>query len=133
MEKISFTAEFVEAVEEEFSEDFKVVGIYFGEGDPAQGGQHWNFTQSISDDEDDGVCTTKEIQQFTVFGGIIEFTINSKHLTCKYDEKTSAETNVESLEIQFSLAPEKWSELSNMAKKVFVGTDYFNINEEYIT
>ncbi len=131
MEEIIVKAESIDAVEEEFTPDFKVVGIYFGEGDPENGGQHWNFTQSIGDDEYEGVCTVKEIQQATVYGGITEFVMDCRGLTCKFDESASRETGVSVLGIQYNLTHKKWNELCTMAKRVFIGTQYFIVNETY--
>ncbi|AZZ90660.1 hypothetical protein EUZ85_07985 [Hahella sp. KA22] len=133
MEKIIVKAEFIEAIEEEFTPDFKVVGIYFGEGDPENSGQHWNFTQSIGDDDDDdeGVCTVKEVQQATVYGGITEFTMDCRGLVCKFDESACQQTGVNELEIQYNLNHKKWDELCTMAKRVFVGAPYFTVNEVF--
>lgn len=130
MKKIIVQAEFIEAVEEIFTPDFKVVGIYFGEGDPESGGQHWNFTQSIGDDAED-VCTVKEIQQATVYGGITEFVMDCRGLVCKFNESASHETGVDELEIKYHLNQKKWLELYTMAKRVFFGASYFTVNEKF--
>lgn len=131
MEKILVKAEFIEAIEEEFTPTYKVVGIFFGEGDPEEGGQHWNFTQSIAEDDEDEVCTVKEIQQATIYGGITKFMMNSNGLVCKFDEAAAQKTGINELEIQYNLDEEKWVELSSMAKRVFEGANYFTLNEAF--
>lgn len=118
MEQLVVNAEFVEAVEQEFVSDYTVVGIYFGEGDPDNGGKHWNFTRGICDDEDDGVCTVKEIQQAVVYGGITNFSMSRDGLVCKFDEYASQKTGVNELEIHYNVTQSKWSELCAMAEGV---------------
>ena len=81
---IKFNADLIEAHEEQYTSDFSVVGIYFGEGDPEQGGQHWNFTQSIGD-EDKSVCVVKEIQQITFYGNIDELILSRYSLKCVFN------------------------------------------------
>jgi hypothetical protein len=125
--EISFHAESVEIIDKEFTPDFAVIGFHFGEGDPEQGGQHWNFTQSIPCEDGifDGVCTVKEIQQVTVYGGIRRFEMWPDHLVCEFNERTSPKTGVEKLRISYTLSSQQWENLVEMAKRVFAGQSCF--------
>jgi hypothetical protein len=120
-------SEFVEAVSEEFTPDFIVHGIYFGEGDPEQGGEHWNFTRSLETDDDDRVCTVKEIQRVTIYGGISRFILERNHITCEFDEQNSRKTGTKKIEIVFDISDKEWGKLVEKAKLVFSGESYFEI------
>ena len=124
-DEIRFTAEMVAAEEDEFTPDFVVNGIYFGEGNPEQGGQHWNFTRSLNDD--DGVCIVKEIQEVTVYGGIVRFTLSPHNLVCEFNEKTARATRTRRLLISFAIDDEMWKALVKQAKRVFEGEEYFEL------
>jgi hypothetical protein len=124
---LDIDAYYIEVQEEEFTPDFTVVGIYFGEGDPEQGGQHWNFSQSIGDDEDEGVCTVKEIQQVVLYGNIDEFSISQSQVKCVFSDSALAKTGAKKLIINYELNDQEWVSLSNMAKKVFCNESYFTI------
>jgi len=130
-DRVSFTAEVVESMETEYTPDFTVIGFHFGEGDPERGGEHWNFTQAIppEDGNFEGVCTVKEIQQVTVYGGIRRFAMWPDHLVCEFDEMTSPKTGVRKLEISYSVSADKWRELSEMAIRVFNGESCFEIHK----
>jgi hypothetical protein len=119
-------ADLVTACEEEYTPEFIVHGIYFGEGDPERGGQYWNFTRSLGED-DDGVCTVKEIQQVTIYGGIVRFALARHSATCEFDEKAAIETGVRKLIIEYSINDDSWQSLVNQAKIVFDGEEYFEI------
>lgn len=123
--ELRFHADLVSAIEEEYTPDFKVHGIYFGEGSPEQGGQHWNFTRSF--DDDDGVCTVKEIQEVTVYGGIISCVITRQALICEFDEEAAKETMIRKLHITFELDDETWKAVTNQALLVFDGEPYFQL------
>ncbi|HSJ01986.1 MAG: hypothetical protein ACAI34_03865 [Verrucomicrobium sp.] len=121
--EISYHADCVEIIMSQFAPDFTVIGFHLGEGDPEQGGQHWNFTQSVPPEEGDfaGVCTVKEIQQVTVYGGIRRFHIWPDHLVCEFDERTAPATGACRLRGSHTISPEKWEELSQMAERIFEG------------
>lgn len=127
--EISFHAGSVEIIDNEFTPDFTVIGFHFGEGDPEHGGQHWNFTQSIPPEggDFDGVCTVKEIQQVTVYGGIRRFELWPDHLVCEFDERTSPLTGVEKLRISYTLPDEQWGKLAEMGKRVFENQTGFEV------
>jgi hypothetical protein len=129
-EVIKFGAEFVETSVEKFTDDYTVYTIYFGEGDPEIDGEHWNFQRSLEDD--DGVCTVKEIQRWTVYEGITNFQLFRTNLICEFDKKTSLEAGVEKLKIiiYFQMDNKKWSKLKEVASIVFKDRDYFQIQED---
>lgn len=127
--EISFHAESVEIIGNEYTPDYTVIGIHFGKGDPEQGGQHWNFTQSIPPEEGnfDGVCTVKEIQQVTVYGGIRRFELWPDHLVCEFEEHTSPQTGVEKLCISYTIPNGQWEKLAEMARRVFKDQSCFEV------
>ncbi|MDY6993953.1 MAG: hypothetical protein SVR94_15300 [Pseudomonadota bacterium] len=125
-DKICFEAEFVEVASEEYTPDFIVHGIYFGEGDPEEGGEHWNFTRTLETD-DEGVCTVKEIQQVTIYGGITRFLLERNHLICEFDENRSKETGTKKLSITYDISDEEWVKLIEKSQLVFSGESYFEI------
>ncbi len=128
---IEFLAELVDVAEEEFTPEYTVIGIYFGEGDPEYGGQHWNFTESIgSDADDDGVCTVKEIQKVTVYGGISSFIMNRNKVVCEFNADTAPKTGVSTLVINYNLGSKEWKKLSSMALRVFAKEKNFKLSEE---
>jgi len=127
-DEIHVKANLVAGEEEEYTPDFVVHGIYFGEGDPERGGQHWNFTRSSGED-DDGVCIVKAIQQVTVYGGIIRFTLTRHSMTCEFDEKTAKKTGVRKLHIEYSINEHAWQSLVKQAQFVFDGEEYFEVAE----
>lgn len=125
-DELQFHADLVTAVEEEYTPDYIVHGIHFGEGDPEQGGQHWNFTRSL-DEDDDGVCTVKEIQEVVVYGGIIACTLTRNNLTCEFDDATAQETMTHKLHLTFEIDDETWQAVTKQAALVFEGEDYFQL------
>ena len=125
-DEISFDAEFIEALSKEFTPDFTVHGIHFGEGDPENGGEHWNFSRALTT-EDEGVCTVKEIQQVTIYGGIARFSLGRNSLICDFDEEISPKTGTKKLCISYELPDPKWEALKAKAKLVFSGEEYFEI------
>ena len=120
--EIAFFAEHVETQNQEYTPDFTVVGIYFSENDELESGQHWNFTRGISsneDEQDDGVCTVKEIQQVTLYRGIDRFQLERDKLICEFSDNAVKETKVKRLLIQFQLSDAEYTELVEMTKRVF--------------
>jgi hypothetical protein len=122
-DELQFHAEMVAAHQEQYTSNFTVHGIYFGEGDPEQGGQHWNFTRCLNDD--DGVCTSKEIQEVTTYGGIDSFTLTRQRLVCEFNNETAHATQTRKLIITFDLDDEIWGNLLMQTKLVFTGENYF--------
>ena len=127
MDELQFHAELVEGLQEEYTSDDIVYGIFFGEGDPEEGGQHWNFTRNLN--ADDGVCTVKEIQEITIYGGIEDFTLTRQKLISEFNEATAQVTQIRKLIITFDIddywnkhyfTMEKWTMPSmNMTWKSF--------------
>jgi hypothetical protein len=126
IDELRFQAEMVAGDEEAYTPEFVVHGIYFGEGDPEQSGQHWNFTRSL-DEDDDGVCTVKEIQEIVIYGGIIDFTLTRQSLVCEFDENTSRSTMTRRLVITYEIDDETWEALVKQARLVFDGESYFTL------
>ncbi len=124
-EEIKFKAQEVAAMSEEFTPDYVVHGIYFGEGNPEQGGQHWNFTRAL--ETEDGVCTVKEIQQLTFYRGIKNFLLSRDGLVCEFDVKHAEHAGTKKLCISYDISDERWNELRDKAKLVFSGEIYFEI------
>jgi len=126
IDEIRFHAEMVAGDEEESTPEYIVHGIYFGEGDPEQGGQYWNFTRSL-DEDDDGVCTVKEIQEVVIYGGILSFTLSRQNLVCEFDEDASRFTKTRRLFITYEIDNETWDALTKQARIVFEGERYFHL------
>jgi hypothetical protein len=124
-DEIRFNAEMVAAHEEEFAPDFVVHGMYFGQGDPEQGGQHWNFTRSLNDD--DGVCIVKEIQEVTVYGGIVSLKLTRRSLACAFSDTAARSTHTRGLLIAFEIDDKSWEALVKQAKLIFDGEGYFEL------
>jgi hypothetical protein len=127
-DKIVFNAELVAAQQEEFTSDCIVHGVYFGTGDPEAGGQHWNFTRILGE-EDEGVCTVKEIQQLTVYGGITSVAMSRTRLTCEFNAKTSRLTGTRRLEITYAVDDATWSAMIAQSRHVFADQPYFVLQE----
>jgi hypothetical protein len=124
-DEIRFKAEMVAADEEEFTPDFVVHGLYFGQGDPEQGGQHWNFTRSLNDD--DGVCVVKEIQEVTEYGGIVSFKLTRRSVMCEFNDAAAQSTRTRRLVIEFEIDDETWEAFVMQAKLVFDGEACFEL------
>lgn len=129
VDELHFHAEMVGAEEEEYTPDCIVHGIYFGEGDPEQGGQHWNFTRSL-DEDDDGICVVKEMQEVVFYEGIVNCSLSLHELVCDFDEAAAKEAGTRRLSISFELDDETWRSLVTQAKLVFEGKDYFRLINE---
>ncbi|QIF02787.1 hypothetical protein [Roseimicrobium sp. ORNL1] len=125
-------AESVELVSESYAPEDWLVGLHFGEGDPEAGGQHWNFTRDTTEDDDSGltgVCTVKEIQEVTVYGGIERFELSSSRLVCQFDERASAKTGVKRLSISYALDSETWAKVKAEATRLFEGDSCLSMVE----
>lgn len=126
IDEIRFEAEEAIGHEEEYTPDFTVYGIYFGNGDPEEGGEVWNFTRAF-DENNWGVCTVKEIQAVTVYGGIVECILTRQYFACAFDKDTQKETGVGRLHISFNVSDEVWKNLAQQARMVFKGERYFRL------
>ena len=130
---IKFKAITVEALCTKYSEDCAVFQIFFEEGNPENGAQSWNFQRALGSDgtiesfgeDDEGVCTVKEIQQLTFYEGISEFKIYKNHLYCIFDENAKQIVGADKIEIIYDLSEEEWIKLSNMAQIVFTNCNFF--------
>jgi hypothetical protein len=123
-DELHFEATTVTAQEGEHGADFVLHGIYFEASDPETGGQHWNFTRVLGS-EDEGVCTVKEIQEVTVYHGIIKFELTRNSVGCEFNEVTAKETGVRRLKIGFRVNESTWSLLTEQARLVFKDEPYF--------
>ena len=127
VDDLRFEATLVAAQESKHGGDCTLHGIYFGEGDPEMGGQHWNFTRTLGV-EDEGVCTVKEIQEVTVYGGIAKFLLTRGSVLCGFDESTAKETGVRRLRISFQVDESRWAQLAEQARRVFTDQAYFTVS-----
>ena len=127
VDDLCFEASLVAAQESKRGGDFTLHGIYFGEGDPEMSGQHWNFTRTLGV-EDEGVCTVKEIQEVTVYGGITKFLLTRGSVLCEFDESTAKETGVRRLRISFQVDESRWAQLAEQARRVFTDQAYFTVS-----
>lgn len=101
--------------------------VSFGTGDPEADGHSWNFSRSLDDDW--GVCTVREIERATVYGGIESFTLNRSGVECAFDADAADETGFRALRITFAIDDSTWHQLVATAKVVFRDCPYFTIRE----
>jgi hypothetical protein len=135
VEMTKFTANKVEVFREVFSDDFTVFSIFFEEFDPEEGGESWNFQRALGTDgkieslgeDDDGVCTVKEIQQVTIYEGIQKVELSQTRLICEFDPETIKDTGTDALEINYEISGDTWDKLREMAALVFKKREYFKI------
>ncbi len=130
-----FKAKIVASFKEEFSDDFVVFNIFFEESNPEDGGESWNFQRALGADgsieslgeEDDGVCTVKEIQQVTIYEGIESFILRRTSVVCVFQKDKHNETRTDGLEITFSINDKQWEKLKYFSSLVFLRRTYFKI------
>ena len=109
-------------------EDF--CGLFFGQGDAEDGGEHWNFSRMHDDGgEDDGVCVVKEIQQLTFYEGITSLVLSRNQLICQFDEKGEEQTGFDVLNIRFTIDDAQWTEMCTLAAVVFRERSYFELEQ----
>lgn len=125
-EELTFKAEQVEFYTEEFTPDFRVHAIHFAQGDPEEEGNHWNFSRSEPDDNE-GVCTVKEIQQLTMYGGMNKFILERGKIICQFSEDAAFKTGFKTILIHFQIPEEKWEQLAEIARLVFYEENYFEV------
>jgi hypothetical protein len=122
---LSFLAEDVGADTTEYTPECVVYLIAFGEGDPAANGHCWTFSRSFDDDW--GVCTVREIQKATVYGGIERFMLLRSGVECVFGPKAAAETGYRELTIAFTIDDKTWREIAETAKVVSRDCPYFTL------
>jgi hypothetical protein len=120
---ISFTAERVATHVEDFTDTFRVHGVYFEAGDPEAGGESWNFTRSSEDD--DGVCTVREVQRATLYDGIQELELSRSRLVCNFEPAAHKEAGCARLEIQLKLDDATWEKVAQMMDTVCSGKEFY--------
>jgi hypothetical protein len=128
-----FEAKIVEVFKNEFTDDFVVFHLFFEEFDPEKGGQSWNFQRALGADgtveslgeDDDGVCTVKEIQQVVVYEGIQSIELNRSNLICKFEPEVWNKAGTKGIDISFSISDELWEQLIEFGEMVFQGRGYF--------
>ena len=101
----SFVANSVDGFENYFSEDFVVWNIFFEGSDPEQGGQSWSFQRALGKDgtleslgeEDEGICTVKEVQQATFYECVKKVILARESFFCEFTEKGAKESGASSI------------------------------------
>jgi hypothetical protein len=114
---LTFFAEDVGADTAEYTPGCVVYLIAFGTGDPEAGGNRWTFSRSFDDDW--GVCTVREIQQATVYGGIESFRLHRSGFECVFDPSATDETGCRELRATFAINDETWRQVAETARIVF--------------
>ena len=124
---LSFVAEHVGTETTEYTEECVVYLIGFGTGDPEAGGHAWNFSRSFDDDW--GVCTVREIQRATIYGGIERFRLHRSGMECALEPQATEKVGFRELRVTFDLDEERWHELAATAKVVFRDCPCFTVEE----
>ena len=124
---LSFVAEDVGTDVTEYTEECVVYLIGFGTGDPEADGHSWTFSRSF--DEDDGVCTVREIQRAVLHGGIERFTLHRSGVECVFDPEGARETGFGELRVRFTIDDKTWNDLVATAKIVFRDCPCFRLVE----
>ena len=114
---LSFVAQDIGADTTEYTPECVVYLIAFGTGDPETGGHCWTFSRSFDDDW--GVCTVREIQQATVYGGIERFHLHRSGMECVFDPKAAEEAGYRELRVAFAIDDKTWREVADTAQIVF--------------
>jgi hypothetical protein len=120
---LSFVAEHVGTDTTEYTRECVVYLIAFGTGDPEAGGHSWTFSRSF--DGDWGVCTVREIQQATIYGGIESVRLHRSGVECSFDPEATEKAGFRALRIKFDLDEKAWLELVATAKVVFRDCPFF--------
>lgn len=123
MTTISFTAERVDTHLEDFTDTFRVYGVYFEAGDPEIDGESWSFTRSFEDD--DGVCTIREPQRATLYGGIQGLNLSRSQLVCTFEPEVQNQTGCARLEIQLNVDDATWEKVAQMMDTVCSGEAFY--------
>ena len=80
-------------------------------------------------DDDWGVCTVREIQQATIYGGIESFRLHRSGLECDFEASVAKETGYRRLRISFDIDEQKWRNIAATARVVFRECSYFTLLE----
>ena len=112
-----FSADQVAAFSERFTDEYTVISVLFGRGNPDAGGEHWNF--SVAPNEGNEVCTVKEVQQHTIYGGISSVLLSRERFVVEFDEVGEEEIGLHRLQINLPSEIEDWSAVVSMAQQVF--------------
>lgn len=123
MTTISFTAQHVDTHVEDFTGDFRVYGVYFEAGDPEADGESWNFTRSFEDDE--GVCTVREIQRATLYDQIEELRLTRHRLVCTFEPDARNAAGCDRLEILLDVDDVVWERVAEMMDNVCSGKAFY--------
>jgi hypothetical protein len=123
MTTISFTAERVAAHVEDYTETYRVYGVYLETGDPELGGESWNFTRSFEDDE--GVCTVREPQRATFYDKIQELALSRSQLVCTFTSEGEKDAGCGRLEIQLNVDDSTWDQVSKVMDTVCAGKAFY--------
>ena len=122
MATISFTAERVATQVRNYTDTFRVYGVYFESGDPESGGESWNFTRSFEDD--DGVCTVREVQRATLYDKIQELRLSRSYLTCTFEPEGHTAAGY-ALEINLRVDDSTWERVAQMMDTVCSGKSFY--------
>lgn len=130
-----FFANSVDVFENYFSDDFVVWNMFFEESDPEERGESWSFQRALGKDgtleslgeEDEGVCTVKEIQQATFYECIESVVLTRNSFFCNFDEKGAKQCGTSSILATFALTDEQWEKMKFTAQLVFLDCEYFKI------
>lgn len=131
-----FVANSLDSLESYFSDDFVVWNMFFEESDPEEGGESWSFQRALGKDgtleslgeEDEGVCTVKEVQQATFYECIESVVLTRNSFFCKFDEKGEKQCGTSSILVAFLLTDEQWEKMKSTAHLVFLNREYFKIS-----
>ena len=123
MDKLAYQADQVKSLVVDYTSKFRVYSAHLGVGDPERGGHHWSFSRSLEDD--DGVCTVREIQRATLYEGIRSFRLVRTGLNCVFETAAVPEVGITELEITFAIDDSTWNELSSALDDVFRDRPYY--------
>ena len=98
---LSFLAEHVGTDTTEYTRECVVYLIAFGTGDPEADGHCWTFSRSFDDDW--GVCTVREIQQATIYGGIESFRLHRSGVECVFEPEAAEKAGFHALRITLAI------------------------------
>lgn len=126
MNTITFTAEKVAALIQDYTETFRVYGVYLEAGDPEADGESWNFTRSSEDDE--GVCTVREPQKATLYDDILELSLSRSCLICVFTPTGQVSAGCTRLEIHLDLDDDTWTQVAQMMDIVCSDKDFYTRN-----
>lgn len=123
MDRLTFHADRVAVDSTDYGDDYRVHSAHFGTGDPEVDGHHWHFSRCFRDD--DGVCTSREIQQATLYEGIRTFQVSRTNIRCIFESSGAREVGIRELSISFEVDDAQWRRLSEMLDVVFRDKPYY--------